>query len=112
MNKDVVSALVDEVLDYPDHTALWLAALERLKDRCQLDKSVDDIKPLVLEVVDDWENCNTDWLKERLFTMFYPHVRKSLVRGLAVWYQKKLLEPVAPEPEVDLTAVDLGESGA
>ena len=118
MNKETMAALADEALDYPtgsNREQLWINALERLRAAGEINGNIKDIQYLVKEVSQDWFLNNTGWLQERLFEMFQSYVHRSLVRGLAVWYQKRLLEPKAPEgpgPIDELLPVDLGESGA
>lgn len=73
------------------HTpARWNKAIQHLTEAGSLDRSPKDIGPLMKEVAIDIEKECSEEIKDALYDIFWPQVRRGVARGLPQWYKEKL----------------------
>ncbi len=75
-----------------NNEARWNKAVQKLKDEGKLEHNMRDMAFLIREVMTDvTDECSQD-IKDRLFKIYGRDIVKSSTRGLAEFYNKKLLE--------------------
>jgi hypothetical protein len=72
--------------------ARWAKAVQHLRDRGELEGSPKDIGRLMPEVMADVAKEEREAIRETLWRWAWPHVRRTLTRGLPEWYKASLLE--------------------
>ncbi|MEE9409473.1 MAG: RNA ligase family protein [Candidatus Heimdallarchaeota archaeon] len=72
--------------------ARWSKAVQKLRDEDKLQHNMKDMALLIKEVLNDVEEECSEDIKEQLFDLYGRTVIKSSVKGLAEFYNKKLLE--------------------
>ncbi len=83
---DVMAQLADEYATPPR----WRKAVQHLRDDGRLEGSTRDIGLVLKEVqADVLRECEED-IRDALYAWALPHLRRSLVRGLAEWYKAEL----------------------
>lgn len=86
-NKDIISKLAEEYTT----AARWAKAVLHLRERGLIEDDVRDIGNIIKEVPEDVKKECEEEMKERLFSYAWPHIRRTLTRGLAEWYKDQLL---------------------
>lgn len=90
---DITSQLIERYRT----PARWEKAVQHLRERGELDESVRDIGKLILEVPDDIRReCELE-IKDRLFTHFWPKIRRGVTSGFPDWYKTELAKKAFPE---------------
>lgn len=90
---DVVQQLI-ESLKTP---ARWNKAIQHLREAGQIQDDPKDIGLLMREVPQDIEKEEVDFIKDKLFTWAWPHIRRGVTSGLPEWYKQKLMETQSRE---------------
>ena len=72
--------------------ARWTKAVQHLTEAGKLEGSVKDMGTLMKEIPEDIEKECSDEIKEKLFQWAWPHLRRSVVRGVPEWYKELLLK--------------------
>lgn len=70
----------------------WDKAIQKSRDEGKLVSNMKDMRVLISEVLKDVEEECSDDIREELFKLYGKTIIKSSVRGLAEYYNKKLLE--------------------
>lgn len=84
--RDILTILGDKFKS----EARWEKALQHLREDGKIEGSPRDIGALMKELPDDVKTECEDEIKEMLFKWAWPHVKRSLGRGLPEWYKRKL----------------------
>lgn len=71
--------------------ARWLKAVQHLAEKGELVDDVQDIGKLFKEVQIDIEAEEKDNLKEELWKLFGPELKRSATSGIPEWYKERLL---------------------
>ncbi|MDE1839855.1 MAG: hypothetical protein KGH87_08050 [Thaumarchaeota archaeon] len=90
---DVVQQLI-ESLKTP---ARWNKAIQHLREAGQIQDNPKDTGLLMREVPQDIEKEEVNFIKDRLFTWAWPHIRRGVTSGLPEWYKQKLMETQSRE---------------
>lgn len=72
--------------------ARWQKALQHLHEAGGIEGSPRDIGGLIPAVIQDVQDECQQEIQEALFKWAWPHLRRSLTRGLPEWYKERLLE--------------------
>jgi len=72
--------------------ARYLKSIQRLEETNSLEMSPRDIGKLFKEVQKDLEEECTNYLKDRLFEVFWPHISRVATRGIPTYYKEWLLK--------------------
>lgn len=77
--------------------ARWNKAIQHLRDAGQLTGSPKDIGALLKEIQADTEKEEADEVKDRLFTHFWPHIKRGIIAGFPEFYKRQLAESAFKE---------------
>jgi hypothetical protein len=72
--------------------ARWLKAVQSLRDSDQLDNSPTDIGPLLKHIQQDFEEEESQELKEILYKMHRKEMMRCVTAGFPEWYKELLLK--------------------
>ncbi len=97
---DVVQLLIESYRQ----PARWAKAVQHLREAGTLQESPKDIGNLIKEVQDDVYKEEADEIKQRLFSHFYPQIKRALTAGLPEWYKESLLHSQFDESETPVVA--------
>lgn len=102
-SKDVIQRMI-EMYRVP---ARWSKAIQHLQERGELTNSPKDIGALIKEIPDDILKEHVDEIKDELFEMAWPHIRRGVTSGFPEWYKEYLInQSVGTSPDEDLTVDD------
>lgn len=84
--------IVDLIASMFSTEARWRKAVQHLRENGELESSPRDIGKLIQEVPMDIMSDARDEIADRLFSHFWPQIRRKAVCGLPEWYKRELLE--------------------
>ena len=82
--------IVDTLIVAYRTPARWQKAVQHLRDAGNLEWSTRDIGNLIKAVPEDVLKECEDEIKQRLFSHFWPKIRRGITAGLANWYKDEL----------------------
>lgn len=77
--------------------ARWNKAIQRLRERGQLDDSPWDIAPLIREILADLLAEEEDAIKQALFDYYWPKIQRGVTSRFPEYYKDRLLEKAFEE---------------
>lgn len=96
-NRDIMALVADKFTT----PARWNKAAQHLRERGELAEDVTDIGKIMKEVPEDvLKECEEE-IKAILFSYAWPHIRRSLTRGLPEWWKELLLKRAFEMKEVE-----------
>ena len=87
-NKDIIGQIIDAYRT----PARWNKAITHLRDAGRLVDDVQDIGPLIKEIPNDIISDSADEIKEALFKVAWPQIRRGLTTGFPEFYKELLLK--------------------
>lgn len=72
--------------------ARWEKAIAHVREQGLLEDSPRDIGLLMKEIPLDVEKEEQDYIKDRLYKVFMPEIRRRLTAGFPQWYKERLME--------------------
>lgn len=83
---DVVQLIIAELKT----NARWTKGVQHLREAGSLTETPQDIGPLLKEVQSDVKREESDYIKEKLFTHFWPQIQRGVIAGLPEFYKAHL----------------------
>jgi hypothetical protein len=83
---DEVAAIVNSLRT----EARWLKAIQHLREKNVLVNGPEDIGPLMRELSTDLHAEEEQWIKDRLFDVFWKSIQKGVSQGFPDYYKKLL----------------------
>lgn len=84
------SDIVQQIIADYKTSPRWCKAVQHLRERGELLDAPQDIGKLIVEVQNDVLSEEENAIASRLFTHFWPDIRRGITAGLADWYKAKL----------------------
>jgi len=94
--KDVIEQLVAELAT----PARWAKAVQHLRDEGKLVNAPQDIGPLMKEIPADILKEEGEYIKQKLFCVFWEEIKRGVTRGFPDWYKQKLTSEVL-SPQIE-----------
>jgi len=85
---DVVQTLI---MQYRSE-ARWTKALQHLRENGRLEGNLRDIAIIIREIPDDILKECEDEIKQRLFSHFWPMIKRGVIAGIPQWYKDQLAQ--------------------
>ncbi len=70
--------------------ARWNKAIQHREEAGKLTNSLQDIGPLVKDIPQDTENECKEEIKDRLWELFWPDIRRMVTRGFVDYYKERI----------------------
>lgn len=83
---------VEKVVESFNQEAIWLKAIQHLRDEGELQNAVQDIGPLIHEIQRDVLDENEEFIKDTLFKHYKKDITRGVKRGFPEWYKERLAE--------------------
>lgn len=93
--------IVEQIIADYKTSPRWCKAIQHLREKNLLVGGPEDIGALIREVQDDVASEAADEIRVRLFTHFWPQIRRGITDGLAQWYKQRLADGCAIESAFD-----------
>lgn len=99
--QDVIDSLIKELRT----EARWNKAVQHLREAGQITDSPKDIGPLLVEVQNDILKEEREYIVDKLWNHFWPHIKRGCIAGLPEFYKQKLAEKAFPPTKAKIVKV-------
>jgi len=95
-------SLLQKLIEELKTEARWQKSVQHLREEGLLEGSPRDIGLLIKEVIQDVNDEEEDYIKERLYNYYMKDIRRAIIAGLPEWYKLLLLENLKEEKDANM----------